>query len=604
MSGEFRERFRSLTILFCLSIAVAGLLHLHYVLMWYERDFYRTNYPAVHDSWPNNGSFSVIGVYSAEWDNIPNHLARVREAGEHWLPNDPQIKGGTTLRLLLTDFAFYSSLGLVFRALGDIHWTFYVSRFALCMLWVVVLYLTLRQAGRNRRSARFFAVTLTLFMDIVISVYPNNPLMAAKDVLRRAFWIFGNEMYWFGPVRMVHPIFPYPMFLLAGLWIVKSAVGTARPWVTVLAAAFWGAVVTYSHADVFLVFYGAVPIFLGLRRLFGYGWDRRVLAAYVMALVLSLPFILTWPSFEEWHKILNILPGRKFAVHSILYACLAFAACRWHRDNPAMLWFGACLWTVFALCNMQVITGKTVDPYHYNWIGNFVSAIFLCAVLAKKIQEKQHLLRCGLALVMLVAASRMISYSAQHYRNYSIPKDIEAGLSWLNEHTPPESVVGGLSFEVACLVPTYSHNKTMAAKLSPQTSMISHEENARRLRYVGEILAVPSSTMIPVLTERMPYKDIMAAMSGDAQAVRDMREERSGVDHFLAGRNYEHIRKSVARAFADTDARPYELDYVWVGPVERRRAPQNFLEVSPYRLEPVYSNATVTLYKFLGPKSR
>ncbi len=202
-------------------------------------------------------------------------------------------------------------------------------------------------------------------------------------------------------------------------------------------------------------------------------------------------------------------------------------------------------------------------------------------------------------ILAVVALGRSINYSSHLFRNYGIPEAYEKAFDWLERHAEPDSVVAALSGEVNLLLPVYTRNKTLVARNHPLVSNVTTADNARRLSY-GLSLLVPPEKRKEAVAFFLNHSDGKRMTTQMWKGQLDRLELESYPSETLFngfghGNTYEEVSAVIREVLSETVERSYLVDYLWIGPFERRLQGGSFRAPPNYRQ--VYDDAGVSLFR-------
>lgn len=577
------------------ALATGLVLALPFLLMPLQRGFFQSRFPAEAAAWPLNGSFSALESFHMDVDEYP-YAARMRQAATHLVPGDPHIKENRSARLAVRDAVPYQVLALFYRlAGGDPSRAWVLAQLVLSALWVPLLYKLLRAAGTERGPALALAVIATLFNDLTRLPFGGGLRSIAGAAAQYSLWPLGSYNYWFGPTRFTRPLLTYPFLFLAAVLAARAAeTRTAR---AAVFAGLAGGLLAYVHPDVWAIYVGATGLFT-----LALCWRERaairpLLASLGVTAALSGPWL--WLSFSKGEDaglaahILTRQPDAK----GLLYAGLAALAFRL-KGGAMTLWLGWLLVGIAVLLNLQVLLGfQGANPSLWWYLGNTFGGLVLGRLLSDRLALSAAGWRWLAACALLAALPRAVSYSAQHYKLYALPRDEQQALRWLDEHAAKDSVVAALSPLTVMRLPIYTPCKTLTAMIFPLSSDLSFRENARRLHAALSLYGADPKRFVDQGFDRSSdwERKLWHGEVDLAGHERGGRIER----YFLEMSDPKKFSETLA--LAALDERDYRADYLWVGPFERSlMGPGGRL---PARLAPkeVFSNSTFKIYA-LSPR--
>lgn len=572
------------------AVLAAAVLMLPVPLMRSYRLFFQSHFPAAAAAWGDNGSFSLVDSFTMGEDNYC-YAAKIRQAGSHAIPGDPYIFGNHSPRLAARDGLTFAIFGLFFRAFHDINRAWIVSQAFFTLLWVPLLYALLLAAGAGRRQAVCVATAVTLFADLARSlVLGGGPIIGQlRQALQYAVWFLGSYHYFMGPTRITGPVMTYPCLFAAALLFCWAA--RRRDWASPAAAGLLGGLLVYVHSDVWTVFGGACLLYA-----VAVSWRKRAvdwrLAALLVCLgLVAVPWVLLNRSLGTEAELLGRVMERRVDWGSWPFLVGAWLAWRFAADTEMGLWLCCALLAVVIGRNSSLLVGFGFEGIP-NWafIGNVLLALVVGRSLGGRRPADSKGWLWAAALFCALALPRAISYSAQHYFTYALPRDREDAFHWLQANTPKDSVVAALSPMTNLQLPVHTHDKTISAFICPHLSDIGPIENARRIDYALSLFGAPEDRYWAKLNQPSDWGEKLWL------GVVDVEGRERGMWHasLFCNMPEERIGQLLSNARADRAGRVYRADYLWQGTFEKglmkRRSPAAVAQV-------VYSNPSVTIYK-------
>ncbi|MBI2363208.1 MAG: hypothetical protein HYV15_07490, partial [Elusimicrobia bacterium] len=560
------------------------------------------------------GSFTHFAYIGSEGEDQLGIGARVLDASRSLVPGDPYLGKPPTRRLATFDSGAFFVLGLVQRATGDLERTWVVARLLLAVLCFWAFFSLMRGLGAGAAQGVFVAALLTLFLDIAFAMLDPaaDPADLAKNVARKSLWLLGGDFYLFGPTHFVRPAMNYPAYAAACLPMVAltKAKTDARGLVLGAAAGLAGGLLAYVHFDVWMLFCASAAVFLAALSL-----ERRplkphgpALAACVTAALVSLPFFLAHFSAKpEEFEARPFLIGGGFYWPSLVN--LAAAGMFWRRreEAPAWAWFAASQAASFLLLNMSLVLPMGVQRYFVIFAGNVTLLPGLAALLLRGAADSERWL-WATAVAAALALGRSVSYAAQLYPTYSIPRDYEAAFRWLKARPCAGRVLATLDGEVARLAPVHGGCTVLAVRANPFESDITNAENLRRTSYALDLFSPPKSRPAAVeLFSRPGGQAILARQAWTGRYDRAEFHQRPAETLYFTGlyatpkdmgrpeSGKEIDFPAVLAERLSRKAGPYPVDFLWEGPLDRGLRPASDKK-PPAAGELVYENASVRLF--------
>ncbi len=572
------------------ALLTTATLMLPVALMKAERRFFQARFPAVAAAWGDDGSFSMVDSFTMAEDNYC-YAAKIRQAGSNALPGDPYIRGNQSPRLAARDGLTFWLYGLFFRAFGDIDRAWVVSQALFTLLWVPCFYAVLLAAGAGRRQAVCVASGVTLFADLARAlVLGGGPLLAQlRQALQYAFWFLGSYHYFMGPTRITGPVMTYPCLFGAALLFCWTA--RRRDRLSAAGAGLAGGLLVFIHSDVWTVYGGACLLYTAAVSWRRRALDRRLALLLVCAALPAVPWLFFNRGMGAEAELLGRVAGRHVDWGSWPFLVGAWLAWRFSSETPMGLWLCCALVSVVIGRNSSLILGFGFDGIP-NWafIGNVLLALVAGRALGGRKPADGERWLWAAALLLALAVPRAISYSAQHYFAYALPRDREAAFRWLDENTPKDAVVAALSPMTNLQIPVHTHDKTLSAFICPHLSDIGPEQNARRIDFALELFGAPVERYWSELNRPSDWGDELWAGKVDV-AGRERGMWRGALFCNLPEARVGELLKG-ARA-ARSGAR-FPAEYLWQGSFEKGL----MAGPSPAAVARiVYRNPGVTIYK-------
>ncbi|MBI5594553.1 MAG: hypothetical protein HY928_00540 [Elusimicrobia bacterium] len=597
-----------------IGLGLGLIVNLPSVLMPAYRRFYQKKFPEVAAQWSNNGSFTHFAYIGAEGEDQLGIGARVLDASRSLVPGDPYLGKPPTRRLATFDSGAFMALGLVQRLTGDLDRTWVVSRVLLSLLCFWAFFALLQRLGAGPAQSVFTAAVLTLFLDIAFAMLDPaaDPVDLAKNVARKSLWLLGGDFYLFGPTHFVRPAMNYPAYAAACLPMValRGAQPGPRGLAFGAAAGLAGGLLAYVHFDVWMVFCASAAVYLAALSL-----ERRplrphgpALAACVTAALVSLPFFLAhFSARPEEFEARPFLIGGGFYRPSLVNLAAAWVFWRRRDDAPAWAWFSASQAAAFLLLNMSLLLPMGVQRYFVIFGANVTLLPGLAALLLRRTADSERWL-WATAVVAALAVGRSVSYAAQLYPTYSIPRDYEAAFAWLKARPCAGKVLATLDGEVARLAPVHGGCAVLAVRANPFESDITNAENLRRTSYALDLFAAPKSRPAAVeLFSRPGGQAILARQAWTGRYDRAEFHKRPAETLYFTGLYATPKERGLPESGRDIDfpavlaerlsrkEGPYPVDFLWEGPLERGLRPAADKR-PPGAGELVYENPSVRLF--------
>lgn len=561
-----------------------------YPFMYGLRRTWQSHYPALAAQWPNNGRFTVLGWFGTEVgpDELAN-AANVKNASQHLLAYDPYIREHRTAQQFVIDRVSYSTMGLLARLVGDISWTWILTRFLCCLAWFLLLYHWLAGAGESPGPAVFCAAFVTCFSYVLTFQFLavsswSGPLWRGLAHNAWGLLAYGRTE---GVIRLPRPGLTYAFLFLAVACLRRTA--SAKTWLWPALSGVLGGALAYVHLDGWSLYLAAAGLFAPLESLRQRRWVWGLWASVALSALLSLPYLYClYPPNREFLVLAGAVFGRHFDWPSLAY--LAMAALGWRlRKDPSGLLTACLVAATFVMVNINLVTGYALQPDHWRNIGNIYAFILVLLLLPKALKARPG---PWLALSGVLAGAALLqglSYAAIHYPLQGLPRDYEQALAWLDRRAPKDLEVLALDPEVNMLIPAFTRHKVdLSYGGSSSNSTYPLARGCERLLGILRFFDVDQKAFFA------GYKSSYDNPRESHMGLR--RTEAVGFRVMTSLFSHAVLRDSVVNeALERAAAHPAELqpDYVWFGPVERKYARKRFAAGT---WPEVYRNATVTIY--------
>ncbi|MDD5627710.1 MAG: hypothetical protein PHU21_01505, partial [Elusimicrobia bacterium] len=389
-------------------------------------------------------------------------------------------------------------------------------------------------------------------------------------------------------IRLGRPGLTYAYLFLAVLCLRRTA--ASRTWVWPALSGILGGALAYVHLDGWTIYMAAAGLFAALESLRRGRWSRGLWSSVALSTLVSLPYLyFLYPPRPEFLWLGGAVFGRRFDWTSLAYAAMAALAWRLRKDPSALL-LGCLSAAAFLMVNISLVTGYSLQPAHWKYIGNIYVFLLALILLPRRLKDQSRL---WLALSGALAGAAFLQgmgYAAIHYPLQGLPRDTEHALEWLDRRAPPDREVIALDPEVNMLIPAFTRHK-VGLSYGGASNMSTYPMLKGCARLLG-MLRLFDVDPGRFFAERRP------AGEDPHQFNIGLRRTEAVADRLLlslfslAKNDEPAVRDVLARAArAPADLRP---DYVWFGPVERKYAGRGFPGRGRWR--EAYRNATVTIY--------
>lgn len=613
MTSQLRKKIQFASLLFAGAVFSGALFVLQHLLIWYR--LFREGKP-----W---SFFSFVNP-----DPLVNLAPMIRDVLDgHWWVSDGRILEHARLPNLWSflDPILISPLTFLTRSVSL---TFLIGHFLVAAITFVIVYYLALRLTRSRAWSYLFSLLFGAAPLLGNYLFPTS-LANFKMIARTVFHLGSYPAEVLMSKYVSFSVLPgMVLFSLAFLTILHALLRPSRRSV-IVAGVTQGLLIYVYLTDVMYLFTAMgimALLFLARRRMAEF---KALVGIVATALVTSALYWWNFFSiqFLPWSKEFSLRIGgeltREFRVSQwkeyLFYAAFALAIWvigkRMRQQTIATYLVGFVL-SAIVLLNLQVIVGfnpaPTVWGVHQLYFGFFLAWLVLAHWLYQ-MQLARHpraALAFGAALVVMVALvvpriiatqAYMASYS---YPAHTIPQNLRESLAWLQQNTPRDSVVVSPSLVTNALLPVFTHNAVIMPVAV--TSPASQAEIVDRLYVAYALYGVPTDYLRSALAGSLGKADDFAF--GQENALTTFLFESYYVDHSIDGyflRRTADIPPEVAgdlvREYESYPRRlgyllnRYQIDYLYVGPYERRFAQMDF-DHQPF-LQKTYDQNGVAIYK-------
>ncbi len=542
--------------------------------------------------------FGVTGVSPITFDETVAYAPLVEEVLEgHVLSgNCHGYEHKDTARRALPHIVPTLVLAAMARALGSsIGGAFILADFLFPALVFFVAYLLARRLGVSAIAGLLAASLMTVGRSLVrLPVWLVNwPDQALAQVVGTP----GTPR----PVEMARtwvPQLSYLLALLAAACLYRAMRRTDRRW-AVGAGVLGGALFyTYPYAWSWLCAGAALCIaWLLLSR----RWAQALPVALALgvAVLVGAPVLADLALSEPTEDVLRYgagVTGLNWAAHKIdlLLTVLVLTILAFRRDLAAV--FVSCFLVAPFLCAAaSEVAGVRLQDYHWMvryWQPWAALAVIYAADGPLRIRGRWWAWLCALLCILVAvhAVNRQADWAGWEASLHIVDADRDAGMQWLAENAPAESVVGTLDFEMAGLLPIYTDCN----------------------------LYLPFSVLTPATTDEMLTRfgllsGFLGMRKGDIEEMVLGGPEAPGAWYWIITLGRRKV--PAERRFTDADWRlvfdswrrartspssvtgRYRIDYVWV------RSPHGAPPAPPIPGERVWSGVRSALVRVRPPTS-
>ena len=487
----------------------------------------------------------------------------------------------------------------------------------------LIIYLLGYQISRDKIFSSFFAFSI-VGISIIGDVLPLEKL-----------WISGwDEFIKFAQPMYIARTYNYALtfiFFALAVFFTHRLLSADKFWDKIVAAVISGLLIHMHY------FYGAyfgmglifLTILLFLKKDFLKA--KNILFVLIIMELMAAPYLFQMAAYRianpHWfetlvrletdvgrHIYLNIY--KHYILYAVLVALLIFVGKKVNKTNTALL-FSSLIIAGFVGLNLQVILGYSLMPNH--WLRTNVFGLKFAALtlfwwlkdfwwFSKK--YFYHLTVFGLTSFIILSIINQAAYGFNNYKLFTIPSYAINSFNWLKENTPTNSVVMTPSTVTNNYLPVYTNNKIFMG--SGYRSIAESSELEERLLSTYNIFGVDSKILSDAFNpkelsehkdnKKIPYEagfqyspslieyiynNLYINISIDPRYNKPPMP--TSVGEKLVER-YEELKTDLA-----TIESKYEVDYIYIGPLEKEIARANFNEMPD--LTKVYDQDEVQIYK-------
>jgi hypothetical protein len=581
------------------------------------------------DGWSRlstNGSFTLLvpEAMTTRYHDEANYAARVHQILLHGVPSDPYWRDDRGAASWLPDcLALYlmAAPAALFGGNLTAAWIFAVA--AVGTLWFLLFYRALRRWCGRDDVAVPLALFLTVFPDLTIWLLDVNFSLAQN--WERYASVFFERRAETGPIFHRLPPHFLSSLLLYGLLVQLWRLTASPRRRTVAAAALGLGFGLMALVQAFEFSFGMAALGLFAASLWpprqdeDARWNATVAlgaaCAASAAYVLLTARVLDAATRLEMLDLLGLVRTHRFYLVTVVHLLAAGAGLLLARREKAperkLAWrLLACAQAaVFCCRNAQVLTGFSVQPYHYIPFGSFIGCAMVLLWASDALSRgTRWSARAGTAAVVALFAwglANELTAAAETYRFFGLPRDVESGLDWVRKSLPRDALILSPSMEVNETVPLYTAATVQVPPASPSPTSGPYTSEIY-FYHVAQLLKSGGLDPARFLNERwllMPERDrVVAKMHADHIAlhrfdVADFERAEWFYPMWYGASDDARVRAGRARikalaAEVPGVAAPF---YLWINARDR-----DLLSAPPEsrggRL--VYENQSVRVYEF------
>lgn len=565
-------------------------------------------------------------------DSMVNLAPMLREILDgHWWVSDGKTFehiGAPNLWSFLNPIILFPLILLI----KNISYVFLIGTFLAALATFIIFYFLAKEITRHRIFSLLFTIVFsvaTLIWEFLLPVKLEN-----LKILVRAILPLGSPTTDVLMSRYVSfSILPaWPFFALVFLSILRSLKYRKIFW-TILSGILLGFLAYMVLTDFIYILIGLTTLliitlisknFKSSKQIF---WILMIAAGVASGLLFNFFAIRTLPWADEFYRRLSgeftHLPRFSFWKEYIAYVVFALLVWLWGKRHEQKIesWFiMSFILAVIVLLNIQVLTGFNPAPTvwfeHQAYFGFALGFLVLffwvynyCAHKSKKLKFVVSVI--GIAIIILLTVRTIYTnfYVANSiYKHYYIPKPISRSFEWLNNNTPRDSVVVTPSLITNGLLPVFTHNGVLLP--AAITSPASQEEIIDRYLLSYALFGVRGEYLERALHKSGEKIDdfaqnhennLMILMFDSLYAPQELDaffhggKARNKVPEEVTDELVNRLNKYPKKI--DFLLSQYRLDYIYLGPYERRLSSIDFDKVN--FLEKVYTDEGIQIYKII-----
>ena len=431
---------------------------------------------------PSNGRFRLLvpELFPTRSHDEAYYGARVNQILRHGYPRDPYWRDDVLLAGWLHDsLGFYILSAFAFLAGRDLTWGWALAVAALGAAWFLWFFAVFRWWSGRDEATLPLALVSVVFPDLYVWLLDVN--LSPRVNLERWSLVFVHRQAEIGPIFRRLPSQMLSYFLLAlllwGAWDLACRSQRSMLRAALLGLGFGAMALVHPYEFTFgLAALSLFAMALWASRVPG---SLRAAAALGAALLLSAAYLalqLATVDPQARRESLDLIgwtAARRFywvtLVHPVAAALMLGARARERDAGRAAAWLLlACLQgAAFACRNAQLVTGGTVQVFHYISFGSFGAALALMLWISERPWWTRRAAIGVGAAALLLALSNESRAALSTYRLFGLPRDVEAAADWVDANLPEDALVASLSMEANLVLPLYTGAKVLGAPSSP-----------------------------------------------------------------------------------------------------------------------------------------
>ncbi|MDP3772313.1 MAG: hypothetical protein Q8Q94_02995 [bacterium] len=504
-------------------------------------------------------------------------------------------------------------LGVLGRLLGSVRRAFIASDFIFPAAIFLLVYLIFCKLAVSR-SVALTGSAIFLFVPKIGVSLPPLSLAHLGEISHTLFpFLLRTDVLPF--TQFEEPKITFLFFTLA-FYCVYRALNREEPLMIVAAGVTFGLLFyTYLYDwALFLVALSLLAVWFIARK--EYSRAKKIAIVIGIGLLVSVPYWIHLAEVRHAVQARDILArvGGEFShrfrfatvwksyLRTAVLAGLLFSTLR-KKHLLAAAFISSFLFAYVVAVNAQVVIGFNIQPDHWYRTQFFPITAALVILLFLACQRWRHrvseLVRvgaaaCFLGFFLVTALMGQYAYSVARAREYALPLARAKSYAWLNEYTPPGSVVGSISFETTNDVELLTHNRVYLPMFN---TAVPSKEVWERFLFLAKIYRVPPERLADTIRNGPTAFFLFMEEYGSRGFDSAFGKYERKVPESIAA---EEIRvyKEMAR-HPLTLPPPHQLDYLYVSDRERVIG-EDPAGVFPH-LKKIYDRGGIIIYEIIPP---
>lgn len=505
--------------------------------------------------------------------------------------------------------------------IGSIPWSFAIFDFILPPIIFLVIYVLFSRITHQVHLSILAGILVLTTEQMFLFLPPLS--LGMLGALWEILTVSGKETAFLEFSR-----FPFPqlafLVLLLHLFFSLRALQDKKFWQIVPASLFFGLLFytyfyywTFALANITFL----LLIFLNQRK----STEAKILLLILsLALLIAIPYLIRFSQFHSWAGAKDVLErmgleqGRfRNLYRTAQYFIFAFIFFKLLRKKDLVFWFFFSLIVggIISL-NIQILTGYTLQSWHWTTrVINPLVIMILVYLISQKLGEKSKFGKFATYSLIFIFVLRAFVLqfvsSKNSFEGYTLPKTTLESFTWLNQNTPPDTVIISPSFETNSLIPLFTHNNVFLP--IGNVTIASNQQIIERFLITSKFFEINQNK----LAENLSYRgNGLGDCKGDNCLVKFEFWEKQAIielfymkylnkteDHNSWSTTYEmpsreqfEILEKYDKLLTDNNYPiNYKIDYLYYGPAEKKINPVDF-KTRP-RLKEVFQNKDISIFK-------